>query len=111
MTSPVPVPPPGDQFGPVLRQIGMTEAGGPIYAYRDGGPIVMPAPAAAPARPWGAYVALGIGGAVAVSFLAMAAAILAIAVAIGGVCATVCLLVLRSMWESYRSDREAERKR
>lgn len=110
MTSPVPTPPPAE-FGPVLRQIGMTEAGGPIYAYRDGGPIVTPAPAATAGRPWGAYVALGIGGAVAVSFLAMAAAILAIALAIGGVCATVCLLVLRSMWESYKSDRKAERRR
>lgn len=109
MTTPVPTPPPADQYGPVLRQIGVTEAGGPIYAYRDAGPI-MQAPAPAPARPWGAYVALGIGGAVAVSFLAMAAAILAIALAIGGVCATVCLLVLRSMWESYKADRKAERK-
>lgn len=56
------------------------------------------APAPAVRRPMGAYVALGIGGAVAVTFLAMAAALLAVAVAVGAVAATVCLLVLRSMW-------------
>lgn len=111
MTTPVPIPPPADHYGPVLRQIGMTEAGGPIYAYRDAGPIVAQAPAAPPARPWGAYVALGIGGAVAVSFLAMAAAILAIALAIGMVSTTICVLVLRSMWESMKADRKAERRK
>ena len=52
-------------------------------------------------RPIGLYVAAGIGGAVALTFLAMAAALLAVAVAVGAVCATACLLVLRSMWTDY----------
>jgi hypothetical protein len=62
-----------------------------------------PAPAPAPARrPIGPYVAAGIGGAVALTFLAMAAALLAVAVAVGAVCATVCLLVLRGLWSDYQ---------
>ncbi|MGQ5579702.1 hypothetical protein, partial [Streptomyces sp. ECR3.8] len=45
-----------------------------------------PAPAPVPARrPIGPYVAAGIGGAVALTFLAMAAALLAVAVAVGAV--------------------------
>jgi EamA domain-containing membrane protein RarD len=56
-------------------------------------------------RPLGLYVAAGIGGAVALSFLAMAAALLAVAVAVGAVCATVCLLVLRSVWQDMHKDR------
>lgn len=64
------------------------------------------APAPAPAqRPVGLYVAAGIGGAVALSFLAMAAAVLAVAVAVGAVCATVCLLVLKSMLADYQKGR------
>ncbi len=62
-----------------------------------------PVPAPAPARrPLGLYVAAGIGGAVALTFLAMAAALLAVAVAVGAVCATVCLLVLRSVWQDMQ---------
>jgi hypothetical protein len=63
---------------------------------------------AAPApvqRPYGAYVALGIGGAVALSFLAMAAALLAVAVAVGAVATTVCVLVLRSVWQDIQKGR------
>lgn len=56
-------------------------------------------------RPLGLYVAAGIGGAVALTFLAMAAALLAVAVAVGGVCATVCLLVLRSVWQDMQKGR------
>ncbi|MBW8701870.1 hypothetical protein MBT84_19880 [Streptomyces sp. MBT84] len=65
--------------------------------------VAQPAPVIAPRRPVGLYVAAGIGGAVALSFLAMAAALLAVAVAVGGTCATVCLLVLRSMWRDYNN--------
>lgn len=61
-----------------------------------------PAPAPPARRPVGMYVAAGIGGAVALSFLAMAAALLAVAVAVGAVCATVCLLVLRSVWQDMQ---------
>lgn len=53
-------------------------------------------------RPVGLYVAAGIGGAVALSFLAMAAAVLAVAVAVGAVCATVCLLVLKGMLSDFQ---------
>ena len=53
-------------------------------------------------RPVGLYVAAGIGGAVALSFLAMAAALLAVAVAVGAVCATACLLVLKSLLSDYQ---------
>lgn len=56
-------------------------------------------------RPVGLYVAVGIGGAVALTFLAMAAALLAVAVAVGAVCATVCLLVLKSLLDDYRKGR------
>jgi len=65
-----------------------------------------PAPVSQPARrPVGLYVAAGIGGAVTVSFLAMAAALLAVAVAVGAVATTVCLLVLRSMWHDMQKGR------
>lgn len=56
-------------------------------------------------RPVGLYIAAGIGGAAALSFLAMAAALLAVAVAIGGVCATGCLLVLRGLWTDYQNQK------
>lgn len=62
------------------------------------------APAPVVQRPVGAYVALGIGGAVALTALAMAAALLAVAVAVGAASATVCLLVLRSMWRDFQRD-------
>lgn len=66
----------------------------------------VPAPAPRPAqRPMGAYIALGIGGAVALSFLAMAAALLAVAVAVGAVATTVCVLVLRSVWQDMQKSR------
>jgi hypothetical protein len=65
-----------------------------------------PAPAPLPARrPVGLYVAAGIGGAISVSFLAMAAALLAVAVAVGAIATTVCLLVLRSMWHDMQKGR------
>lgn len=110
MTAPTnPTPAPADH-GLMVRQIGVTAEGAPVFAYRDNTPVVQTAPAT-PARPWGAYVALGIGASVAVTFLAMAAAILAIALAIGMVSLTICTMILRSMWESYKADRKAERDR
>lgn len=63
----------------------------------------LPPPAPRPVqRPVGLYVAAGIGGAVALSFLAMAAALLAVAVAVGAVATTVCVLVLRSVWQDMQ---------
>lgn len=66
-----------------------------------------PAPVAQQAtqRPVGLYVAAGIGGAVALSFLAMAAAVLAVAIAVGAVCATVCLIVLKSLLSDFQKGR------
>ncbi|MEU8765044.1 hypothetical protein [Streptomyces sp. NPDC048659] len=92
----------------ILRQIGLSAEGAPLYAYEDRSPVVQPAPVQ-PARPIGVYVAAGIGGAVALGFLAMAAALLAVAVAIGAVSATVCLLVLRSMWQDIQAQKEKKK--
>ncbi|MGW7239718.1 hypothetical protein ACWGJB_31010 [Streptomyces sp. NPDC054813] len=75
-----------------------------VLAAQQAQPAAVAAPAPAPRRhPVGLYVTAGIGGAVALSFLAMAAAVLAVAVAVGGVCATVCLLTLRSMWRDLNN--------
>jgi hypothetical protein len=53
----------------------------------------------------GLYVAAGLGGAVALTALAMAVALLAVAVAVGAVCATACLLVLKSLLDDYQRRR------
>lgn len=45
-----------------------------------------------------------VGGCVACA-LALAFAVAMTAIAIGGTCATVCLLVLRSMWRDYQKGR------
>ena len=66
---------------------------------------VAPQPPQTARRPIGLYVAAGIGGTVALTFLAMAAALLAVAVAVGAVCATVCLLVLRGLWQDMQRRR------
>lgn len=70
-----------------------------------GNPITSNAPPRPAQRPVGLYVAAGIGGAVALTFLAMAAALLAVAVAVGAVATTVCVLVLRSVWNDLRKGR------
>lgn len=93
--------------GAVVRQIGVGEDGTPIFTYVDRTPVVQPTPIRSP-RPVGAYVAAGVGGAVAVSALALSAAILAIAVSIGAVAVTICVIVLRSMWERYLADKEGK---
>jgi hypothetical protein len=57
------------------------------------------------ARKWlvigGVVVSVGLVGAL----FAVAIALVAVAVAIGGTCATVSLLVLRSMWRDYMKGR------
>ncbi|MFH9938528.1 hypothetical protein ACH4OT_04295 [Streptomyces murinus] len=55
---------------------------------------------AAPAQPFDAKKWVVIG-AIAVS-VGMAAALFAVAVAIGAVCATTCLLILRAMWRDFQ---------
>lgn len=77
-----------------------------VLAAQQATPQQAQPPAPAPVqRPYGLYVAAGIGGAVALSFLAMAAALLAVAVAVGAVCATVCLLVLKNLLADYTKGR------
>lgn len=65
-------------------------------------PAPRPTPREFDARKWLVIGGLGIAGAGVACFLAMAAAVLAIAIAVGACCATACLLVLRSMWRDLR---------
>jgi hypothetical protein len=71
-------------------------------ATQDQTPAQQPARPEFDARKWLVIGGLGIAGGGVACFLTMAAAVLAVAVAIGGTCATVCLLVLRSMWRDLR---------
>lgn len=57
------------------------------------------------ARKWWTVGGLAIVGGCVACALAMAFALASIAVAIGGTCATACLLVLRSMWRDYQKGR------
>ena len=56
------------------------------------------------ARKWLTVGAVAVAGGGVACFLALAAALLAVAVAVGGVCATACLIVLRSMWRDYQQN-------
>ncbi|MCT9010001.1 hypothetical protein [Streptomyces rhizosphaerihabitans] len=102
---------------PVYReQIGYDLAGNPMY-----GPVPFATPpdgAANPptaplqpiqAHPWGAYIAAGCLGvlaltvvAVLVAFLVFGFAILAAVLGLVVVALTICVLVLKSMWTSSR---------
>ena len=53
------------------------------------------------------WVGLGIGGALALTPLAMAAAMLAIAVGISAVALTICVLVLRGMWTQAQKENKS----
>ncbi|OPG03083.1 hypothetical protein B1R27_29985 [Streptomyces sp. GKU 895] len=57
------------------------------------------------AKKWLTIGGLAVVGGCVVCFLAMAFAVAAIAVAVGGTCATACLLVLRSMWRAHQKGR------
>jgi hypothetical protein len=57
------------------------------------------------ARKWLTIGGLVVAGGGVACFLALAAAILAVGVAIGGTCATACLLILRSMWRDSAKGR------
>lgn len=57
------------------------------------------------AKKWLTIGGLSIVGGCVACALAMAFALAAIAVAIGGTCATVCLIVLRSMWRTHQKGR------
>lgn len=57
------------------------------------------------AKKWLTIGGLAIVGGCVACFLAMAFAVAAVAVAIGGTCGTACLLVLRSMWRDFQKGR------
>lgn len=57
------------------------------------------------AKKWWTIGGLSIVGGCVACALAMAFALAAIAVAIGGTCATACLIVLRSMWRTHQKGR------
>ncbi|MGW2908716.1 hypothetical protein ACWC91_41030 [Streptomyces sp. NPDC001204] len=104
---------------PVFRQqIGYDLAGNPMYAPPvQYGPAPLEQQAARPlqpikAHPWGAYIAGGCLGVlaltivtVAIAFVVFGFAILAAVLALAVVALTVCLLVLRSMYRDYQKGR------
>jgi len=57
------------------------------------------------AKKWWTIGALAIVGGCVACALALAFAMAAVAVAIGATCATVCLLILRSVWNDIRGGR------
>ncbi|WP_055491684.1 hypothetical protein [Streptomyces sp. TP-A0356] len=57
------------------------------------------------ARKWLTLGGLAIVGGCVACFLAMAFAVAAVAVGIGGACATGCFLILRSLWRDYLNTR------
>lgn len=98
----------------VRRQIGYDMAGNPMYA--EPLPYPQPPVQAAPlqpikAHPWGAYVAGGCLGLLAltlvvvlVMFVVFGLTILAAVLGLVVVALTICVLVLRGMWrDSQRS--------
>ncbi len=101
---------------PVQRQqIGYDLAGNPMYAAPvQYGPPVVAQQATTPlqpikAHPWGLYLGAGCFGLVAlviVAFIIVAIligfSIALVVLAIGMVALTICVLVLASMWRSYR---------
>ncbi|BBA99260.1 hypothetical protein RVR_5801 [Actinacidiphila reveromycinica] len=90
-----------------LVQIGVDDQGGPLYAYRQTAPTVMPAPLVH--RPWGAYAALGCGFLFALTVVGVVLVAIvigfAIALAVLAVCMVtlmICLVVLRGLWKDVR---------
>jgi hypothetical protein len=91
----------GAEVAPViLRQIGVSAEGAPLYAYADRSPVV-PAESR-PVRPYGAYIGVGVLGIAGVTALAFVAAILAVALSVSVVSLTICTLVLRGMWRDMQ---------
>jgi hypothetical protein len=102
---------------PVQRQqIGYDLAGNPRYA----APPALYSPPPAPAgplppikvHPWGAYIAGGCLGliafaiaAVVVALVVFGFAILSAVLGLVAVALTICVLVLRGMWNDYRKGR------
>ncbi|MEU6099088.1 hypothetical protein [Streptomyces sp. NPDC047079] len=100
---------------PVQQQIGYDMAGRPMYAPPvQYGPAIVAQQATVPlqpikAHPWGAYIAGGCVGVlalvvvvVAIAFLVFGFAILAAVLALAVVSLTICVLVLRGLWADFR---------
>lgn len=93
-----------------LQQVAIDSDGRPIYAWP-----ATPAPALQQpivARPWGAYLAGGCVGVLALAAVAVIAflllmglAIVAAVLAVVMVVLTICVIVLRSMWRDYQTDK------
>ncbi|AVH57873.1 MULTISPECIES: hypothetical protein [Streptomyces] len=103
---------------PVQQQIGYDLAGNPMYAppvQYGAAPVAQQATQPLQpikAHPWGAYIAGGCLGvlaltvlAIAIAFVVFGFAILAAVLALAVVALTICILVLRSMWTDYRKGR------
>lgn len=103
--------------GQLLRQIGYDMAGNPMYAEPAPVQYAPPPTPAVPLQPikvhpWGAYIAGGCLGLLALTLvvvlvlfvvfgLTVFAAILGLVV----VALTICVLVLRGMWQDYQRSR------
>lgn len=97
------------------QQIGYDMAGNPMYAVPVVRDSLSPATASQPlqpikAHPWGAYIAGGCVGVlalvvvvVAIAFLVFGFAILAAVLALAVVSLTICVLVLRGLWRDYQN--------
>jgi len=104
---------------PVYRQqIGYDLAGNPMYAPPiQYAPTSMGQQATQPlqpikAHPWGAYIAGGCLGVlaltmlvIAIAFVVFGFAILAAVLALAVVALTICILVLRGMWRDHQKGR------
>ncbi|GAA4999558.1 hypothetical protein [Streptomyces siamensis] len=101
------------------QQIGYDLAGNPVYAAWPApyGPSSVAQQATQPLQPikvhpWGAYIAGGCLGVlaltvlvVAIAFVVLGFAILAAVLALAVVALTICLVVLRSMWRDVKKGR------
>lgn len=89
-----------------LQQIGTDAHGRPVYGYPLPQPVASQQPLVA--RPWGAYIALGLAGSVVALLLMVGLAIVAMAVALCAVALTICVVVLRDVWQSTRPPKEEQ---
>lgn len=101
--------------GQLLRQIGYDMAGNPMYAEpAQYAPPPAPAVPLQPIKvhPWGAYLAGGCLGLLAltvvvvlVMFVVFGLTVFAAILGLVVVALTICVLVLRGMWQDYQRSR------
>jgi hypothetical protein len=87
-----------------LQQIGTDAYGRPVYGYPMAQPVAPQQPLVA--RPWGAYIALGLVGSIVATFFLIGLARAAMAVALSAVALTICVVVLRDVWRSAQRREE-----